>query len=90
MFYMLGGALEVMMAVVIFLLTESIWVRVASAVLASEGAQIVICRIAVQDVHAARGQNLCDYATGLPVTSFMWAMYLLLICWPIVKWVRKK
>ena len=97
-FYILGGAWEfVLCGLLLWAVCGyywTIWSGLASAALVIgmiEGAQVSLCRLAIQDIRSVpQGTNLCDYVTGLPVGAVLTTVYVLLICWHFGRFVRER
>lgn len=95
-YYMLGGMWEATLCLVLAWVAYgyrySIWRGILTAALfigALEGFQTTGCRLAITDIKAVpRGANLCDYATGFPVGAVTTSVYLLGLCWMIVRAFR--
>jgi len=48
------------------------------------------CRLAVKDIRAAKGANLCDFATGLPVGAVVASLAIVMIAWHIGRLIRER
>ena len=85
--YMMTGIVEVFfcgaLAYIVYYARKTKWRWLALFALGigiSEGLQIAACRIAIVDISLVpAGTNLCDYATGLPITLTMNSLYLLIL-----------
>ena len=96
MFYILGGAWETILCLVVlgalFMVERSVWryiAGVAMVVGALEGAQIAVCRVAITDISTVpKNINLCDYLIGLPLGPTLAALYLIAIAYGVSKYIR--
>jgi hypothetical protein len=86
--FMLGGAFEAVLGgILIWLLRASPIAIAAGIIMISEGAQMVGCRLMIHDIFAKPTNiNLCDYAFNAPISAFTSALYLLILCWSIMRW----
>lgn len=87
-FYLLGGALEIVLCVIILLLAaaqrESVWRSLLLALCCIgivEGAMISGCKIAVGGANPPAGMTQCTFATGLPIGSVALALEIMALCW---------
>jgi hypothetical protein len=79
-FYVLGGALEIVLCSLILLTLHGPLISAAMWIGILEGAQVSICRLATKDIDAVHGQNLCDALTGWHVGAIMTGVYLFIVC----------
>lgn len=91
-FYMLGGLWEValyaILAAFIWNYAKSVWRTIALFALgmgAFEGMLLPACRLAIKDIDAMPpNANMCDYATGMPITLILLSAYLIIFCYVII------
>lgn len=95
--YILSGLWEFVLCGILLFIAYgyrwSIWRGLAcSALLIGmvEGLMQSGCRLAVKDVRAAKGANLCDYATGLPVGAVVASLAIVMIAWHFGRLVRER
>ena len=89
-FYMMGGFWEVILCSVVIslLLTQKNGFYRHIAILAMgmgilEGFQIGICSILAQGrmPFVPKGQNVCDFISGVPIGATMVGLYILVVCY---------
>ncbi len=85
-FYLLGGAWEVVLCVVLLILigrhplaVAALWIGIL------EGAQVAMCGALMGHRRPPEGMNECDYLSSLPIGATMTALYLGIVCWAIGK-----
>jgi len=96
MFYILGGAWETVLCLVVLgalcMVEPSVWRYIAAAAMtvgALEGFQIAACRAVITDITVVpKSVNLCDYLIGLPLGFAMAALYLIAIAYGVGKYLR--
>ena len=96
-FFMLQGVWTVVLSVCLVLFIyraipsfERTLALVALGISIFEGFQIPACGIFVTDFALIpRGVNVCDYVTGLPVTSVTLTLEVLIMAWLIGSYLRR-
>jgi len=85
-FYLLGGAWEVVLCVVLLILIgrhplaiAALWIGVL------EGAQVAACGAMMGHRRPPEGVPECDYLSGLPIGATMTGLYVIIVCWAIGK-----
>jgi len=91
--YILGGVWEIALCAVLWAIfapmRRTVWTRLAVSAMVigiCEGLQLSACRLAVTDLAAVpRGMNLCDHVSGMPIGAVSFSLYLIIVCWSIVR-----
>lgn len=95
-FYMLGGAWEVILCATVLLFTfamhPSLWkslIQAAMLIGIVEAVQMPVCRLLVTDIRSVpAGMSLCDHVTGLPIGIAVVSIYFLILIWSLGRALR--